>query len=344
MTKQRSMQGSQKGGIGMRILRKKWLWVLTAGIICLLVVLVGLPLVKGPPESRVAVVDGSIITKADFDREMSHVKQQLMSTGKPFVDSQLSQIKKEVLEQLINRELLYQESQREGITISEAEVNEKLEAMKKNFPSEADFENVLTQANLSEGEIKAQIERGLAIDEFITGKFVDKVTLSENEVKAYYEDNPESFKQPEQVKASHILIKVGPQEDRTSARMKIEQIQQRLRKGEDFAALAKEFSQCPSGSKGGDLGYFSRGQMTKPFEDAAFALKPGEISDIVETRFGYHLIKVNDRTPETAMAFNDIKEGLKHYLTQQKVRKELALYVQKLKEQATVERYLAGSS
>jgi peptidyl-prolyl cis-trans isomerase C len=331
----------------MRIMRKKWLWVLTAIAICLVVVLLALPLVKRPPENRVAVVDGSSIPKADFDREVSLVEQRLMNAGKPLIDSQLSKLKQEVLEQLINRELLYQESQRRGIKVRQAEVDEKLEAMKKNFPAEADFESVLNEAHLSEVELKSQIERGLAIDEFIAGKFVEKVTLSEEEVKAYYQSNSESFKQQEQVRASHILIKVGPQEDQskiTSARMKIEKIQQKLRQGEDFAALAKEFSQCPSGSKGGDLGYFAQGQMAKPFEDAAFALMPGEISDVVETTFGYHLIKVNDKTPETVLAFDDIKDGLKRYLTQQKVQQEVVLYVQKLKEQATVERYLTEDS
>lgn len=331
----------------MRIMRQKWLWVFTAVVICLLVALLAVPLVKGPPENRVAVVDGSIITKSDFDREVSLVKQRLMNAGKPLIDSQVSTLKKEVLEQLINRELLYQESQRKGIRVRQAEVDEKLEMMKKNFPAEADFETILKEAHLSEVELKSQIERGLAIDELITGKFVEKVTLSEDEVKAYYESNPESFKQQEQVRASHILIKVDPQEDRskrTSALMKIENIQQKLRQGEDFDALAKEFSQCPSGSKGGDLGYFTHGQMAKPFEDAAFALMPGEISDVVETTFGYHLIKVNDKTPETVMAFDDIKDGLKSYLIQQKVQKEVVLYVQKLKEQATVERYLMKES
>jgi peptidyl-prolyl cis-trans isomerase C len=331
----------------MRILRKKWLWVLTAVVICLLGALLALPLVKGPPENQVAVVDGAIITKAELDREVNRVKQRLMNTGKPGIDSQLSRLRNQVLDQLISRELLYQESQRKGITVSEAKINEKLEAMKGNFPSEADFDNILKEAHLSEVQIKSQIERSLAIDEFITAMFVEKVTLSEQEVKAYYESNPESFKQPEQVRASHILIKAGPQENsstRPSARMEIEEIQQKLRNGENFASLAKEFSQCPSGSKGGDLGYFSRGQMAKPFEEAAFALGPGEISDIVETKFGYHLIKVKDKRAETDMAFDDIKDGLKRYLSQQKVQKELVQYVEELKEQVAIERYLPEAS
>jgi len=331
----------------MRVLRKKWLWVVTAVVICLLGALLALPLVKGAPENRVAVVDGAIITKAELDREVNHAKQRLMNTGKPVIDSQLSRLKNQVLEQLINRELLYQESQKQGITVSKAKIAEKLEAMKKNFSSNTDFETILKEANLSEVQIKSQIERSLAIDEFITAMFVEKTTLSEEEAKAYYESNPESFKQPEQVQASHILIKVDPEDDgskRASARMEIEKIQQKLRNGENFAELAKEFSQCPSGAKGGNLGYFSRGQMAKPFEDAAFALAPGEISDIVETKFGYHLIKAKDKRAETDMAFDDIKDGLTRYLTQQKVQKKVVQYVQKLKEQAAIERFLPEAS
>ncbi len=154
---------------------------------------------------------------------------------------------------------------------------------------------------------------------------------------------PGLFKQPEQVRASHILIKVEPQADesqKAAARKKIQKIQQRLQKGEDFAALAEEFSQCPSSAKGGDLGYFRRGQMVKPFEEAAFALKPGEVSDVVETKFGYHLIKVIEKKSETTIAFEDIKDRLEQYLKQEKVQKEVSLYAQKLKEKAKVERFL----
>jgi peptidyl-prolyl cis-trans isomerase C len=145
------------------------------------------------------------------------------------------------------------------------------------------------------------------------------------------------------VRASHILIKVDPKADesqRATARKKIDKIQQKLQQGEDFAALAKEFSQGPSSVKGGDLGYFGRGQMVKPFEKAAFGLMPGDVSGIVETRFGYHLIKVIERRPETTMAFKDIKGRLGRYLMQEKVRREVNLYVQKLKKKAKVERFI----
>jgi len=267
--------------------------------------------------------------------------------GKPLLDPQISQIKKEVLENLINRELLFQESQRKGIEVDEAAINEQVMTLKKRFPSEAEFKSALMKANLSEAAIKAQIKRGLAIQQFIDAHIAQKAAVSDQEIKAFYESRPALFKQPEQVRASHILIKVEPQADesqKATARNKIEEIQQRLQKGEDFAALAQEFSQCPSSAKGGDLGYFRRGQMVKPFEEAAFALRPGEVSDVVETRFGYHLIKVIDKKPESTISYEEIKDKLQEHLKQQKVRNQITLYIEELKGKAKVERFLTENS
>jgi peptidyl-prolyl cis-trans isomerase C len=180
----------------------------------------------------------------------------------------------------------------------------------------------------------------------IDKEFGNTVSVADKEVKAYYDKYPSFFKKPEQVRARHILIKVDPKADskeKAEAHKKIEDIQHKLQKGEDFEALAKEFSQCPSAANGGDLGSFGRGQMVKPFEEAAFALKPGEVSDIVETRFGYHLIEVMDKKPATTIPYKDIKDRLKQYLKQEKIQKEVRLYAEKLKEKAKVERFLTES-
>ena len=118
-------------------------------------------------------------------------------------------------------------------------------------------------------------------------------------------------------------------------------IKQRLKAGHDFAALAKEFSQGPSSTKGGDLGYFARGQMVTPFEDAAFSLKPGEVSDIVETKFGYHIIKVVDKKPETTISYDEVRERLGLYLKGEKTKKEIRIYVKRLEDNANVERFWA---
>jgi peptidyl-prolyl cis-trans isomerase C len=106
--------------------------------------------------------------------------------------------------------------------------------------------------------------------------------------------------------------------------------------------LAKEFSECPSNIKGGDLGYFGRGKMVKPFEDAAFALKTGEVSDIVETRFGYHLIKVVDKKPASVMGYEDVKDQVGQFLKKQKTGKELKGYIEELRKKAVIEKVSAS--
>ena len=332
-----------KGEIRMQTRCGRWFWALVVALTFVSIALLELACEKQPSEGKVAVVNGSVITQEDFDREMDRVQQRLLSMGKPLTDSQIPEIKKEVLENLINRELLYQESQRKAIKVDEAAINEQVTTLKRRFPDEDEFKTALIKANLSEAGLKTQIKQGLAIQQLIDTYIAKKATVSDQEIKAFYESRLALFKQPEQVRASHILIKVEPQADgsqKAAARKKIEKIQQRVQKGEDFAALAQELSQDPSSAKGGDLGYFGRGQMVRSFEQAAFALMPGEVSDIVETKFGYHLIKVIERKPETTIAFEDIKDRLGHYLKQEKVQKEVSLYVQKLKEKAKVERFL----
>jgi peptidyl-prolyl cis-trans isomerase C len=318
------------------------LWAVAITFVLLITAVCGFAGEKGPASSKVAVVNGAVITKADYERELGIVKQHLSGMGKQPNDSQFGQIKKDLLESLIDREVLYQESQKNGVSVSDEAINEQLKAMKKQFPSEEEFKNALSKLDLSEVSLKSQLKRSMGIQQVIEKQqFGQKVTVSDEEAKAYYDSNPSLFEKPEEVQASHILIKVDPKTDaakKAEARKKIEMVQQRLKKGEDFPTLAKEFSECSSSTKGGDLGYFRRGQMVKPFEEVAFALKPGQVSDIVETQFGYHLIKVTDKKPATKMAYDDVKDKIKESLKKAQVQKEITKYVEGLKEKAKVER------
>jgi peptidyl-prolyl cis-trans isomerase C len=183
----------------------------------------------------------------------------------------------------------------------------------------------------------------LAIRKLLYDQIGGKSTVSEKESRAHYDSNLESFKKPEQVRASHILIKVDPGADeakKAEARTKIESLQAKLKNGEDFGALAKEYSEGPSAPKGGDLGFFGRGQMVKPFEETAFTMKPGQVSGIVETRFGYHLIMVTERTPESTLSYEEVKDRLEQYLKQQKAQETIAAYVETLKGKAKIERFV----
>ncbi|MEJ2726538.1 MAG: peptidylprolyl isomerase [Deltaproteobacteria bacterium] len=295
---------------------------------------------KAQSEGNVAVVNGSVISQAEFERELGVVEQRLSSMGRPVDDSQMADLKKRVLDNMINRELLYQESKKEGIKVPEAKVSEQFETLKKRFSSEEELKRVLKERDLTEADIRAQIERGLAIQELVDNKFEGKVKISDQETKAYYDSHQEMFKQPEQVRASHILIKTASGEDKAKkaeARKKIEEIQKKVKKGDDFSELAKKYSEGPSKDKGGDLGYFGRGQMVKPFEDAAFGLKEGEVSGIVESPFGYHLIKKTGEKPASTVPYDEVKGKLQDYLKQEKVQKEVAQYVEELRKKGNVE-------
>ncbi len=293
-----------------------------------------------PMSQRLASVNGKEITQADMDKEMNRFEGQMGLSGQPPDPAQREVIKKKVLDNLIQRELLLQESTRLGVKVKDEEVNEQMTQLKDRFSSEEDFSNALKRLKMTEGELKEEFTRRLMVKKMIDEVIASKIQITAQETRDFYDNNPNYFKAPERVRASHILVKVDPkatEAEKSAAHKKLEEIQKRALKGEDFATLAKESSDCPSASKGGDLDYFQRGQMVAPFEEAAFSLKTGEMSGIIETQFGYHLIKVVDKKESGVMVFDEIKVNIESHLRQQKVNEQYASYIEALKSKAKVE-------
>jgi len=298
---------------------------------------------KKAPADKVAVVNGVTISKDTYDRELDFFVRRAAPGGQQIPDVQMAQMKSEVLESLIDRELLFQESKKKGIQVKSDAVSDQLQKIQQRYPNKEEFKKLLSNMGLTESDVQAQIERGMAIQELIDKEVTEKIKVSDEETKAFYDKNPQLFQQPEQIKASHILIKVqadAPADQKAEARKKIEDVQQKVKKGEDFATLAKTYSEGPSGPKGGDLGYFRRGQMVKPFEEAAFSLKPDETSEIVETQFGYHLIKVNDKKPAKKMTYTEVKDRLSENLKKQKQDSEANAYIETLRKDAKIEKFI----
>ena len=299
--------------------------------------------VANESSKKVAIVNGTAIVQSELDRGMEGVVQRRAQTGAPMDEAQLKTIKMDVLNNLIKRELLNQESKKEKITVPDEQVTDKLSKIKQRFKGDAEFKDMLTKMKLTEAQIKSQLKEDLAIQALIDKKVVEKINVTEQDAQSYYDTHPEAFKHPEQIRASHILVTVDPKADpakKEEAHKKIESIQEKLKAGGDFATLAKELSDCPSKEKGGDLGYFTKGQMVKPFEDAALALKPGETSGIVETQFGYHIIKLAEIKPEGIMPYAEVKDQLTQYLKQEKVKAELDSYLAGLEKTAKIEKLI----
>lgn len=288
----------------------------------------------------VATVNGKEITQNDLDREIvniSHAYSNQMQGQSPPDD-----IESKALDTLITRHLLFEASQDAQIEIDEKKVEQNIEQTIARFPDKETFESVLKQENVTLDELKSQIRHGLAIQAYVEDRFVSTTTIPEEDIKTYYESNPDLFKHPEMVEASHILISFDAEandDQKAQARKKIEDLAQRIENGEDFAKLAEMHSDCPSSSNGGDLGFFSKGQMVKPFEDAAFSLSPGEVSSVVETPFGFHIIKVTEKQAEGAYPPEKVKPQIQQMLTREKVQTLLEEEIENLKSKAEIKKF-----
>jgi peptidyl-prolyl cis-trans isomerase C len=288
-----------------------------------------------------ASVNGKVITQTELEREILNLSNRysIQSQDSTIPDD----IESKALDSLITRQLLYEASQKAQIKVDDAEVDENLQQAISRFPNKEAFEAVLKRENVTEDELKSEIRYGLAIQTYVEDKYISKTSVSDEELKTYYDSNPALFKHPEMVKASHILIRVDEQADeaqKNEARKNIDDIAKQLKEGKDFAELAKSHSECPSSSNGGDLGSFRKGQMVKSFEDVAFSLNPGEISPVVETNFGYHIIKVSEKQPEGTFPLDQVKPQIEQVLTREKVQHLLEKDIETLKANAKIKTFI----
>ncbi|MEW6262631.1 MAG: peptidylprolyl isomerase [Thermodesulfobacteriota bacterium] len=298
---------------------------------------------QGKLVDPVAAVNGQPISRLDYDREVDRLSVELLKKGMKLEEGQQGLLQETALDNLVSRKLFFQESQDQGIKIEDAAIEEKMKELKSRFPSREEYLRALAEMKMTEDEVKTEFKQGLAVETLVNREIVQKTTVTEKDARDYFDRNPQFFIQPERVKASHILIMVKPEDGETKkaeAKARIAELRQKIQAGQDFAALAQEHSQCPSAKKGGDLGYIRRGQTVKPFEDAAFGLSPGQISGPIETNFGFHLIKVTDRTPEKQTPFEEIKDRLREHVRQENINKQVSDYLERLREKAKIEVFL----
>ena len=199
--------------------------------------------------------------------------------------------------------------------------------IKAGFPDEKAFREQLAKDDMDLPGITTIVRHAMVIDKYVKSEVAAKVRVNPEEEAKFYEENKEKMKRPEAVRASHILLRAqkdAPAARKQAAKAKAEEVDARAKKGDDFAALAKEFSQDPGSAKnGGDLGFFSKGQMVPDFEKAAWGLKKGEVSDIVQTEYGFHVIKVTDRRAEGYAPLEEVRPQIKEYLTMQMTQQDL---------------------
>jgi parvulin-like peptidyl-prolyl isomerase len=281
-----------------------------------------------------ARVNGEPISVRDFENEVGRLERLGLRGKRPSTVN-----RKQVLENLIVRELLYRETQRVGIRVAREEVAAKLSELQATMSGGAELKQSLDGAGLGPDDLDRQLERGLVLERYLEREIrADAVT--EAEVSRHYREHPDQFEAPFELQLSHILVNF----DRSwsavrqgAARARIEQLSARLARGEDFASLAREASQCSSAAGGGDLGWYRAGQLSRRLEDQARHLKVGEVSAVVEDRFGLHLLKLTGFRPAALLPLEEVAGRIRTQLKEEKRLKALAPVVKRLRAEAKVE-------
>ncbi len=287
----------------------------------------------------VAIVNGREVPRSLFERQLQQQLQAYQAQGMEIDDEQMELFEQQLVDQLIARELVLQDGESRGIAPSDEDIQAELNDIRAQFPDEDGFEEALEQQNLTLEEIERNIAEQFVIEEILESDVLANTGVDETSAREFYEDNPEFFETPDQVRASHILILTqgASDEERAEARETIETVLSELEAGESFEALAREYSEDGTAEEGGDLGFFGAGEMVPEFEQAAFNLDVGETSGIVETQFGYHIVRITDRREAGTQSFEEARPQIEQFLGQEQQQNAFEEYIESLREEAEVE-------
>ncbi|MBI4885629.1 MAG: peptidylprolyl isomerase [Acidobacteria bacterium] len=284
----------------------------------------------------VARVNGEAISKGDLEGAIAQLESRV---GRPMPTDQRDRVIRGVLDQLIGYRLLQQESVTRSIAVPDADIDARVAELRKDFPTDQAFQEALQQQNMTAAQLRDDVRKGLQVNGLIDAELAAKSAVTPEQVNQFYASN--SFQQGERVHASHILVLVQEGADapaKEQARAKAAGILTDVKAGKDFAELARQNSQDPgSAPNGGDLGFFERGQMVGPFEEAAFSLMPGATSELVETRFGFHIIRVIEKQTARTIPIEEVRERIESYLKDQNREQQTQAFVDALRVKAKVE-------
>jgi peptidyl-prolyl cis-trans isomerase C len=289
----------------------------------------------------VARVNGEPIRKTDFEKALMNVEA---NAGGPVPPDQRDRVYRGVLDQMIGFRLLIQETKSRKMVVPDGELDKRVEQIRSRFPTEEAFKQALQEQNVTVEDLRTDALNDLLVGNMLQAEVAPKVSVTPEQVNDFYQKNPAQFQQPERVRASHILVGFPQNADEAAkkeARTKAGELLKEIKAGKDFGELAKQHSTDPgSGKNGGDLGFFQKGQMVPPFEQAAFALKPGETSDLVESQFGVHIIRMVERQPGRVVPLDEVRPKIQQYLEGQGRQQQTQAFVETLKAKGKIEIFI----
>lgn len=289
----------------------------------------------------VARVGDTAIKRHELDLAVNGLLLQLQRQGQIIPPQQRPQLERDVLEELIGRELVLQSAKSNLPSGLDEKVKSQIERTQTMAGGEEALNKSLTEAGISRAEFEQRTRDNIIVSETLRQIAENKVQVTPDEVKAFYESNQTRFKQPEMVRASHILVRTAADASddiKKANKIKIDAARSLILNGEKFADVARKVSDDPgSAPKGGDLGYFPRGAMVPEFDKVAFSLETNTVSEVFTTPFGYHILTVTDKKPEKQLSLDEVKGDIERFLRSRKGGEFIREHVKALREKTKVE-------
>lgn len=281
---------------------------------------------EDPDTHSVATVNGEVLARADFERELERELSASAPESGQHPPEEVEPYKRALLDTLVSRMLLLQEARARNITVPPEEVDRGVLRLSSDYPA-GNFSDVLAQGQLSMAELKEREAARLTIEKLFTTEVYTRVAVTEEELRAEYAAHEADYSEPERVRASQIVVKTMEEARR---------VQSLLRSGKKFADLARKYSLSADAKVGGDLGFFPRGQMPPAFDAVVFTLGPGQVSDVVETEYGYHLFRVVEKKAGRKQEFSEVRAQVEAKLLAQRRAEAQTKYEQELRSRAQV--------
>jgi parvulin-like peptidyl-prolyl isomerase len=274
----------------------------------------------------VAIVNGIRITKDQLRKEKDFIKLK-------DVDLDQKGLYQRALKNLIDAAIILQQSRKSGVDVQECEIDEALVDFLAYFNDEENYKSKLKEVELTEDELRDRLERHVRVGKFLAGKFECKDNSCEVRLLNFFEANRELFTSDIKIRLSHILIKGDCAETRECA----QEIREKLHSPEDFIKMACNVSKCPSCLQNGDLGYLLPGELIPELDSIAFSMKQGEISEIIQTSFGFHILLVTEIFPSRKLEFEEVREFLSDYHLNVMMELDIEKYLTELRKKANIE-------
>ena len=285
---------------------------------------------------KTAVVNGQEISAEAVNFELDRLVRFYMGHGMTMAEvrQNLPKLEAKALDQAIGAKLLLDQAARLDIPVTEKDIDAEVARVVQQVGGEENYKKALAAQGISEADFRKELEKGARVNMLVNQACAHVADPTEDEVTAFYEAHKSEYVEPHQVLCQHILVKGS----NDAALDKIKEIRERIVNDKaDFAEEAKKHSDCPSGAQGGSLGWFGRGMMVPEFDKAAFEMKKGEVSGIVTTEFGYHIIYKADEKGGGQQTIVDVHDQIKDLLRHEARGKAMDAYVAELREKATIE-------